>query len=115
MWKIGGLVFTHGQLVRLFKRIHPERAEEASNTSAVYQAVIALALKKNLDFMPVSVAKPNGGRGTRFILCIYSGPAETVAATSFERWQEGEEVARVRRWLAARDFKKRLPFDTFIV
>lgn len=116
MWKIGGLVFTYPQLVQLFNHIRPGQAEKANNNSSVvYQAVISLALKKNLDLIAVDVTKPKGGQGTRYILCIYSKPARTETKTNFEKWQEGGEVERIRKWLSVRGVKKRLPFDTFMI
>ncbi|KAF8127425.1 hypothetical protein EV363DRAFT_1172431 [Boletus edulis] len=116
MWKIGGLVFTHSQLVQLFNHIRPERAEKPTNDVAVYQTVIALALKKNLDFIAVDIVEPNGGLGTRFILCIYSKPAAgTETTTNFEKWEEGRRVTKIRKWLTVRGVEEPLPFDTFMV
>lgn len=115
MWKIGGLVFTHSQLVQLFNHIRPGRAEKANNPTVVYQTVITLALKNNLDFIAVDVTKPNGRGETKFILCIYDKPAGMETSTNFEKWKEGEQVARIRKWLTAHGVKEPLPFDTFIV
>ncbi|KAF8435324.1 hypothetical protein L210DRAFT_952133 [Boletus edulis BED1] len=112
MWKVGGLVFTHNQLVQLCSAFRPQRrAELARNPLLVYTTASEFAWRRNSEFVAVETLN-----STIFVLCMRSSdPAETETRARFEKFEEDNQLPQIRQWFARRGVKGQLPFDTFMI